>query len=257
MIELLHHDNVQIEVLVDGEPGPAIVLLPSSMRDSLDFDDLARQIAARGFRVLRPQPRGMDRSRGPMDGLDLSVLAADVAHTIEHLGGGRAVIVGHAFGHFIARVTDLEHPERVRGVVVMAGAARTFPPGVAQSLEFAADASRPESERLHHLRLGFFAPGNDPSPWLGGWHPGLREDYRRAGTRPPKDAWWPVTHAPILDLQGDADPWRPPSTREELKQALGDKVTVRVVAHASHAMVPEQPKAVADIIVDWVGSLAP
>jgi pimeloyl-ACP methyl ester carboxylesterase len=257
MIELLHHDNVQIEVLVDGEPGPAIVLLPSSMRDSLDFDVLARQIAARGFRVLRPQPRGMGRSRGPMDGLDLSVLAADVAHTVERLGDGRAVIVGHAFGHFIARVTDLEHPERVRGVVVMAGAARTFPPGVAESLELAADASRPESERLHHLRLGFFAPGNDPSPWLGGWHPELHEAYRRAGTRPAKDAWWPVTHASILDLQGDADPWRPPSTREELKQALGDKVTARVVSHASHAMVPEQPKAVADIIVDWVGSLAP
>jgi hypothetical protein len=36
-----------------------------------------------------------------------------------------------------------------------------------------------------------------------------------------------------------------------------NKVTARVVSHASHAMVPEQPKAVADIIVDWVGSLAP
>ncbi|WP_028999860.1 alpha/beta fold hydrolase [Azohydromonas australica] len=257
MIELLHRDDAQIEVLVDGEPGPAIVLLPSSMRDSLDFDVLAQQIAALGFRVLRPQPRGMGRSRGPMDWLDLSVLAADVAHTIEQLGGGRAVIVGHAFGHFIARVTDLEHPELVRGVVVMAGAARTFPPGVAESLEIAFDGSRPESERLHHLRLGFFAPGNDPSPWLEGWHPELREAYRRAGIRPPKDAWWPVTHAPILDLQGDADPWRPPSTREELKQVLGDKVTVRVVSHASHAMVPEQPMAVADIIVDWARSLAP
>lgn len=257
MIELLQRDDVQIEVLVDGEPGQAIVLLPSSMRDSRDFDDLAQRIAARGFRVLRPQPRGMGDSRGPLDKLDLSVLATDVAYTIERLGGGRAVVVGHAFGHFIARVTDLEHPARVRGVVVMAGAARTFPSGVAESLEFAADASRPESERLHHLRLGFFAPGNDPSPWLTGWHPELRETYRRAGAKPAKDLWWSVTHAPILDLQGDADPWRPPSTREELRLALGDKVTVRVVSHASHAMVPEQPEAVANIIADWVGSLAP
>lgn len=260
--ELLVEGEVTIDVLVDsapGEQGPAIVLLPSSNRDSFDFDDIAQRIALAGYTVLRPQPRGMGRSTGPMQGLNLSVLARDVATTIERLAGdsagGRAVIVGHAFGHFVARVTDLEHPGRVRGVVVLGGAAREFPAGMAEALAVAANPANPREERLRALQRSMFAPGNDPTTWLEGWHPELRAAYRDVSATPRKDQWWPVTHAQILDLQGEEDPWRPPHTRDELKDVLGEKVTVRVIAGAAHALVPEQPQAVVGEIVEWVGGL--
>lgn len=256
--ELLVEGEVSIDVLVDasaGGRGPAIVLLPSSNRDSFDFDELAQRIAAAGFEVLRPQPRGMGRSTGPLEDLDLSALARDVAATIDRLGGGRAVVVGHAFGHFVARVADLEHPGRVRGVVVLGGAARTFPPGMSEALAVAADPTQPRDERLQALQSAMFAPGNDASPWLDGWHPELRSAYRDVSALPGKDRWWPVTNAPILDLQGAEDPWRPPATRDELRHALGDKVTVRVIPRAGHALVPEQPAAVAQEIVAWVRGL--
>ena len=142
MRELLIDGEVQIDVLIDEPPAgtgagpagatprpPAVVLLPSSQRDSLDFDALAGGLAAEGFLVLRPQPRGMARSRGPMDGLSLHRLAHDVVRVIDHWAGGRAIVAGHAFGHYVARVADLDHPASVRGVVVMGAAARTFPPG--------------------------------------------------------------------------------------------------------------------------------
>jgi len=254
--ELLRDGDVQVDVVVDGN-GPAVVMLPSSQRDSLDFDDVAERIAKAGFKVLRPQPRGMGRSSGPMDGLDLNVLARDVALTIEKLGGGRAVLVGHAFGHFVARVVDLNHPQLVRGVVVLGAAAKTFPPGMVEALAIAANPQQPDAERLKNLQIGFFAPGNDPSSWLAGWHPQLRPAYRKAGATPSKDVWWPVSHAPILDLQGADDPWRPRATMNELKDVLGDKVTVRVIPRASHALIPEQPAAVADAIVEWTRALRP
>jgi pimeloyl-ACP methyl ester carboxylesterase len=255
-------DGATIEVLVD-EPGgesagdsPAIVLLPSSQRDSRDFDDLAARLAAEGHRVLRPQPRGMGASAAPPPGMTLHTLAADVAAVIEGCAGGPAVVVGHAFGHYVARVVDLDHPQRVRGVVVLGGAARHFPPGLAAALDIAADPARPRAERLARLRHAFFAPGNDPPPWFEGWHPHLRAAYRAAATTPPKDRWWPVSRSPILDLQGAADPWRPPSTRNELRDALGpDRVTVALIQQASHALVPEQPAAVADAIVRWTRAL--
>src|SRR5438093_10868436 len=170
----------------------------------------------------------MGRSSGSMQSLDLNVLARDVAYVIEKLGDGRAILVGHAFGHFVARVVDLNHPQLVRSVVVLGGAARVFPPDIADSLAIAADTSRPDAERLQHLRIAFFAPGNDPTSWLAGWHPELRESYRGVSANPPKDAWWPVSHSPVLDLQGADDPWRPAATRGELKKVLGDKVTVKV-----------------------------
>ena len=253
---LLEDGQARIDVIVEGR-GPAVVLLPSSQRDSEDFDDLAERLAGDGFKVLRPQPRGMGRSSGPMQGLNLHVLAADVAATVRQLGEGRAVLVGHAFGHFVARVADLDHPQLVRGVVVAGGAARVFPPSVAQWLAVASDPTRPREARLLGLRHAFFAPGNDPQAWLAGWHPELRESYRLAGTVPAKEVWWPVSHAPILDLQGADDPWRPPSTRNELKDVLGAKVTVQVIPGASHALIPEQPASVARAISQWIRTLAP
>ena len=252
--ELVRDGGLQIDVLIDGD-GPAIVLLPSSQRDSLDFDDIAARIAAKGFRVLRPQPRGMGRTTPPTDALDLDVLAADVALVISKLGGGRAIVAGHAFGHFVARVVDLNHPQLVRGVVVIAGAARVFPAGLSTALDTASDTRAPRDARIAGLRRAFFADGNDPSEWLDGWHPELRDVYRKAGAKPPKETWWPVTHSPILDLQAAEDPWRPPASRNELKDVLGDKVTVRVIDHASHALIPEQPAAVAEAIAVWARSL--
>jgi len=102
-----------------------------------------------------------------------------------------------------------------------------------------------------------FAPGNDASSWLEGWHPEVSAYYRAASEKPGKNVWWPVTNAPILDLQGGQDPWRPESSRNELKDQLGDKVTVGVIARAGHAMVPEQPEAISKAIADWVRSLPP
>jgi pimeloyl-ACP methyl ester carboxylesterase len=254
-------DGASIEVLID-EPatnvGPAIVLLPSSQRDSRDFDDLATCLCAVGHRLLRPQPRGMGASSAPPPGMTLHTLAGDVATTIEACADGPAIVAGHAFGHFVARVTDLDHPRLVRGVVVMAGAARVFPAGLSAALDIASDPAQPRTDRLAALRQAFFAPGHDPTPWLEDWHPHLRDAYRAAARTPSKDQWWPVTHAPILDLQAADDPWRPPSTRNELRDALGDsRVTVELIADAGHALVPEQPAAVAEAIVHWVHMLQP
>ena len=253
---VLNDGPARIDVIAEDR-GPAVVMLPSSLRDSEDFDDVATRIAAAGFKVLRPQPRGMGMSTGPMQNLSLHVLAADVAATVRQLGEGRAVLIGHAFGHFVARVADLDHPQLVRGIVVAGAAARTFPPGVGDSLAIASDPAQPREARLRGLRHAFFAPRSDPEPWLAGWHPALRDAYRHAGAVPAKDVWWPVSHAPILDLQGADDPWRPPATRNELKDVLGDKVTVQVIADASHALLPEQPAAVAQAIVRWIHTLPP
>jgi len=259
--ELIAVDGGAIDVVVDAPkngPGQTVVLLPSSQRDSLDFDAVAQELALAGHLVLRPQPRGMGRTTLPLDALTLHLLAQDVIATVNALGGGRAVLVGHAFGHFIARVADLDHPQCVRGVVVAGAAARVFPPGMAESLDIASDARQPQGLRLAHLQRAFFAPGNDSSSWLEGWHPELRAIYRAAGAVPAKDRWWTVAQAPLLDLQGADDPWRPPASRAELQELLGaERVQVEVIAQASHALVVEQPVAVARAIAHWIASLPP
>ena len=62
---------------------PQLVLLPSLGRDSDDFDVIASALADGGYRVLRPAPRGMAGSRGPLQDITLWDLADDVAAVIE------------------------------------------------------------------------------------------------------------------------------------------------------------------------------
>jgi pimeloyl-ACP methyl ester carboxylesterase len=258
--EIVTHDDVRIEVIAEGN-GPAVVLLPSRGRDSEDFDALAAGIAAAGFRVLRPQPRGVGRSEGPLKNLTLHDFARDTAAVIEHAGGGPAVIVGHAFGNWIARMTAADDPKLVRAVVIVAAAAKAYPAGFAGAKELseavrkAGDPKLPDAERLSYLRTAFFAPGNDAGVWLNGWHPELDEAQSAAGRATRQSEWWPGGTVPLLDLQGALDPFKPRAMMNEMRDEFGDRVTIAVIPNASHALIPEQPAAVVDAIVNWIGTL--
>jgi pimeloyl-ACP methyl ester carboxylesterase len=252
--ELIKYGDVEIDVIVDGN-GPAIVLLPSLARDSEDYDEVASGLATAGYRVLRPQPRGIGRSRGPMTNISLHDFARDVAEVITRLGAGRAVLVGHAYGNWVARMTAVDHPQLVRGVVIAAAAAKQYQPELTVAVTKAGDPALSDKERLEALRFAFFAPGNDPTVWLTGWHPEVRDSQRAAAAAVKQGAWWSGGSAPLLDLQGEQDPFKPAAKRNEMKDEFGDRVTLAVIENASHALIPEQPKAVVNALVTWVSSL--
>ena len=102
---LIQGNDVTIETYIDGE-GPAFVILPSYGRDSgTDYDPFVAHLVQAGWKALRPQPRGIAGSKGPMTNVSLRDLADDVALCIRRLGDGSAVVLGHAFGHAVAKVT--------------------------------------------------------------------------------------------------------------------------------------------------------
>ena len=253
--ELIRRDNVTIEVIAEGR-GPLIVMLPSLGRDSEEFDPAARRIAAAGFRVLRPQPRGYGRSVGPMENLMLHDLAKDIAAVIERENSGPAIIAGHAFGHFVAKMTAVDFPRLVRGVILIGAAQKTPDPAVQQSVAIATDPSQPEAERLKHLRIVFFAPGNDARLWLTGFHANVRAAEIVARDATPQKEYYAAGNVPLLDIQGENDPYKPPSAKNELVDEFGaNRVTVVRVPHAAHAIIVEQPNAVADAVIDWARKL--
>jgi pimeloyl-ACP methyl ester carboxylesterase len=251
---LVRYAGITIETIVEGK-GPAVVLLPSLARDSEDYDDVADGLVRQGLRVLRPQPRGIGRSSGPLENITLHDFARDVAEVITQLGDGRAVVVGHAYGNWVARMTAVDHPALVRGVAIAAAASRQYDASLRAEIDKAGDPALPEAVRLAALRKAFFAPGSDPRPWLSGWHPHLREAQRAAAAAVPQQQWWPGGVAPLLDLQADQDPFRTGSTRREMKDEFGDRVTVVVIKNASHALFPEQPQEVATALADWITRL--
>jgi pimeloyl-ACP methyl ester carboxylesterase len=249
-------NGVQIETLAQGE-GSVIVILPSLGRSGEDYDQVAAKLAADGFRVLRPQPRGIGQSHGPMHGLSMHDLAADVAAVIEHENKGPALVVGHAFGNFVARQVAADRPDLVHGIVMAAASAGKVPPGssekpigpdIREAIDCPSELSLPEERRLECLREVFFYPGHDATIWLTGWNPAVHHMESHAREHTPVDDYFAAGRAPILDLQAEDDPVAPRRFSTVLKSMLGDRVTVIVIPNARHALFPEQPDAVSEAI---------
>ena len=240
-----------LEVLIEGA-GPAFVVLPSYGRDGgADFDDLAARIAAAGFAVLRPQPRGIAGSVGAMHSLTLTDLAGDIALAIRTLGAGPAIVLGHAFGSFVARVLATEHAALVRGVILAAAAASKVADDINETPFIAGDPARPEADRLAALQKAFFAPGHDARPWLSGWHAETLAMQRAAVAATDTAQYLAAGAAPLLEIIPRGDPFKPPFYWRELSDRLGDRVTTVLIDDAAHALVPERPEPVAEAVIAW------
>jgi pimeloyl-ACP methyl ester carboxylesterase len=257
----VRHGQTTIGYTVQGT-GHAVLLLPSLGRGPGDFDLLAELLAERAMKVIRPWPRGLGDSRGPSDSITLHDFADDVAAVIRHEGSPDAVIAGHAFGNFVARTTASDHPSLVRGVVLLAGSPGktpdgqpSIPPDVLKSVYASSNLELQDGERLEHLKKAFFAPGNDPSAWLQGWYPDLKAFQTVAWGATPVHEFFSAGSAPLLDLQAALDTVAPRSNAHFLKDSLGDRVTIQVIAGAGHALIPEKPQEVAEAIAKWVGCL--
>jgi pimeloyl-ACP methyl ester carboxylesterase len=252
--EVVQNGAISIDLISEGD-GPLIVMLPSRGRDSEDFDDVASELARSGFRVLRPQPRGAGKSTGPSDNIRMQDLAQDVATVISREKAGPAVIAGHAYGNWVARMTVTDHPELVRGIVLIAAAAKTFPEYLRAVVQKAGDAKASTEERLQALQTGFFKQGHEASVWLQGWAPEANRLQGMASTNTKQAEYWNAGKTPMLDLVPEHDPFKPKEKWFESREEFGERVTVKIIPDASHALVPEQPGAVAAAIVEWMRTL--
>ncbi|CAJ0685259.1 hypothetical protein R82526_02578 [Ralstonia mannitolilytica] len=234
--KLVRHGDVQIETLSQGS-GPTAVILPSLGRGAEDYDEVARLLAADGLRVLRPQPRGIGQSKGPMANLDMHAFAADVAAVLDQEKTGPVVVVGHAWGSQPARMLAVDRPDLVRGLVMAAASAGKLPPGsnekpygrLREAIDGSGNLALPEAKRLEYLRQAFFAPGHDPKPWLGGWYPDAHHAQAHARNVTPVDAYFAGGTVPMAaTLSTDRC-----SRQEKMRNGLWMAPTIRTSRRAS------------------------
>ncbi len=251
------HGAVRIAWQAEGE-GSAVLLLPSLGRGVEDFDAVAPLVAAAGFRVVRAEPRGIGGSTGPMEGLTLYDLAGDAAAALAAAGtGGPAVVAGHAFGNWVARAMAMVRPPLVHGVALLAASIDTaLDPATRASIDGSFDPALGEAERLGHLQRGYFAPGHDARAWLTGWHAPVAR-MQRAATAATDAPWKRVAErVPALYVAAAEDRIAPVPTEARLREALGPQVERVVVQRAGHALLPEQPEAVASALISFARRLA-
>lgn len=242
---------------LDWGSGPTIVMIASLGRGAEDFEEIASRLADRGFRVIAPQPRGIGRSTSSSNPMSLHDYAADVAAVIEQTGARPAVVLGHAYGNTVARTLAADRPDLVSGVILVAASGRApLDKEVRIAIAKASDLSAPVAQRLQSLEVAYFAKGNDARVWLDGWYPDLQKrQWKAFNASKPEEYIAAGGHVPILDIQGEEDAVIPGRYSQDLHRELGDRVSVVVIPHAGHALIPEQPTAVVNAIADWLRML--
>jgi pimeloyl-ACP methyl ester carboxylesterase len=165
-----------------GGSGPALLLLHGGPALTDYMDMLAPEVD--GWRAVRYQQRGLAPSAvsGPFT---VERHVADAVAVLDALGIGRAVVLGHSWGGYLAHQLAVAHPDRVAGLVLVdppgaagdAGAAelgqnltaRLLPAAQARFAEVAARLDGPDptdADALESLTLvwpGYFAdPASAP-----------------------------------------------------------------------------------------------
>lgn len=239
--------NNTIQILVEGE-GPSLLVWPSYARDSIDdFHEFSTALAEAGYRVLRPQPRGMGESTGPVD-TTWDELGADVAAVIDTFGNGKAVILGHAGGQRVTKHMAAAYPDKVPSIVLACiNTGINTNATIAATATIASNYSNSVEDRLAALELGYFAPGHDASIWLTGWYLDAVGSVSGTGV-----STLGGDNTQILDVIATLDPWREEDQWNYTTGLAGNRSTVVFVEDASHALFPENLQGLLDVLLPWL-----
>lgn len=115
--EVVRYDvnGVSLAVDVRGE-GPGLLLLHGF---PLNRSIWKHQLSAlSGWRRIAPDLRGFGESDAPEGGYSMASYADDCAVLLDRLRLGKAVVVGHSMGGYIAFEMLRRHPDRIAGLIL-------------------------------------------------------------------------------------------------------------------------------------------
>jgi len=164
---LQQHRNIEVsgatlECTLYGS-GTPVALLANAGCSTGYFCDLARVLAAGGLQTISVNIRGVGESRGPLDGITVHDLAADVAGVLEAMDCGPAHLVGHAFGNRIARCLAVDRPSLVRSVTLLAAGGLIGPATpLGTSFRNATEVKMNGSDCVTVLGARWLSPASDP-----------------------------------------------------------------------------------------------
>ncbi|MFJ3199578.1 alpha/beta fold hydrolase [Streptomyces sp. NPDC086989] len=115
-----------------------VVLLHALPLDSSMWEGTARELRARGHRVLTPDQCGFGAAPLPDRAPSLDLVADDLARELDRQGIGAVALAGCSMGGYAAMAFLRRHPHRVRALALLAARSTAdTPEAAAQRLRFA------------------------------------------------------------------------------------------------------------------------
>jgi 3-oxoadipate enol-lactonase len=253
--------DIEINFESEGEGTPLV--LTHGLGNDLTFWEQVVAPLARSHRVLRWDVRGFGRSDKPAGPYDTGQFAADLVGFLDSLDIDRVHLLGLSMGGVIAQRFALDHPKRLRALVLVSTSSEVGPKAVANwqkladrveqrgfddrsadatpsfSTEFA--AAHPELVRA----LGEQVRGNDPRSYA-------------AAARAVSDYSWTAelrrVEAPALILQGLADRLTPPGGSVLMSRSL-PRARLVMIPGAGHFLPLEEPVAFCAAVLAFTGAV--
>ena len=119
-----HNDGLELAYFDDGDPAGDPILLIHGFASSASvnwiYPGWLRTLGDAGYRVIAIDNRGHGASAKPHDpeAYHPTSMAGDAAALLTHLGIADAHVMGYSMGARISAFLALEHPERVRSLVL-------------------------------------------------------------------------------------------------------------------------------------------
>ncbi len=232
--------------------GAPVLLYPSLGRGAVDFDELCLALSQVGFHAIAIDPPGVATSIGEAPWRTLFDVASDLWSIVDELALDTPALIGHAYGNRVVRAASTLRPDALRALVLLAcgGDVRSSEDVHVEFLR-CFDPSIPRDEHLASVKKAFFAPSNDADPWKEGWHHELAVAQGRAVVATDFRDFANGGTAPCLIIQGLDDVIAPPQNAWNL---VARRANTRVVGleNCGHAMLPEQPRVVAQDVSQFL-----
>ncbi|MER5319385.1 alpha/beta fold hydrolase [Streptosporangium roseum] len=273
---------------VEGGSGAPLLLLGGWPQTWWQWNKVMPALARR-YRVIAVDLRGMGSSSKPADGYDKKTMARDIHELVRHLGLTSVSIAGHDIGAMVAYAFAANHPETTTKIalldvphpdrtwsgfsllpdpdqhvdsVIEAGArsylwwfafnqARGLPEQLLDGrvrllVDWLFDRQAQEPGSIDERSRQIYADAYSTADAVragNGWYQTFNSDIVD------EQAYGPVT-APILALGGDESNY---AYLRDLMPSKGTDVEVIEVADCGHYIPEEQPRAVIDAMVSFLG----
>ncbi len=246
-----------------GEP---VVILHGLMGACENWRYVRGALAARNRVICLDLP---NHGRSPPAAtFDLRSIGGDVIETLDTLGVGRAVVIGHSLGGKVAMQMASDHAERLKGLVVVDISPRAIPPvqlfvlRACQQIDLASATRRSEldadlAQSIPQPETRVFLLKNVVRETDGhfAWRVPLQhlvDNYRAVSDAPPLVA--PYT-GPTLFVAGEKSPFRV-TADEDLIRGWFPAARLVTIPAAGHLVHADQPEAFVSQIRAFLDSIS-
>jgi 3-oxoadipate enol-lactonase len=248
--------------LVGGEDRPVVCLAHALSADGGIWADQLPALLAAGWRVLRLDMRGHGGSDATPGEYTVSELAADVVLALDALAIERVHFAGLSIGGMIGQTLGLDHPERLRSLLLCDTAPTNIPGGrEVWETRFAAIDRAGSVEPLADATMErWFTPAfrvRRPGRWeqiratvagttLAGYEGGgaAIRDFDCVDRLP-------AIRVPSFVVWGDHDPGTPPEGNRLIASRIPGARS-HEIANARHVPIVEYPELFNALMLEWL-----